>query len=72
MKFKCGDIVIRYTGGNKMTISNLTDLGWKCFWFVGSQLNERIFSENEIITIPEWKRILQAEERNEKLNQILK
>ena len=42
MKFKSGDIVIKTTGGNKMTIFEKIENGYKCFWFVDS-LNEEVF-----------------------------
>ena len=34
MKFNCGDVVIKTTGGNKMTISEKIEDGYKCLWFV--------------------------------------
>ena len=41
MKFKPGDMVIKNTGGNKMTISDKLSEGvYKCLWFVESKLNE--------------------------------
>jgi uncharacterized protein YodC (DUF2158 family) len=72
MKFKPGDIVIKTTGGNKMTISDkISDGLYKCLWFVESSCNESVFKEEEIVTIPEWKRLLKTEEREDKINQLL-
>ena len=71
MKFKTGDIVIKTTGGNKMTIFDSYDNFYKCIWFVDSKLNESEFREEEIVTLQEYKRILKTEEREDKINQIL-
>jgi uncharacterized protein YodC (DUF2158 family) len=72
MKFKPGDVVIKTTGGNKMTISDkISDGIYKCLWFVESSLNESVFKEEEIVSIPEWKRLLKTEEREDKINQLL-
>lgn len=72
MKFKPGDIVIKTTGGNKMTVfDKISDGVYKCLWFVESSCNESVFKEDEIVTIPEWKRLLKTEEREDKINQLL-
>jgi len=71
MKFKSGDIVIKTTGGNKMTIFDRLEEGYKCLWFVENSLNERVFKEDEIVTLNDYKRILKTEEREDKINQIL-
>lgn len=72
MKFKPGDIVIKTTGGNKMTIfDKISDGVYKCLWFVESSMNESVFKEEEIVTLPEWKRLLKTEEREDKINQLL-
>ena len=72
MKYKTGDIVIKTTGGNKMTISDKIEDGvYKCLWFVESSLNESVFKEEEIVTLNEYKRYLRVEERDDKLNQLL-
>ncbi len=85
MKFKVGDVVIKTTGGNKMTIaklitvpknSYLEDINphkflYECYWFIGSSLKQEIFFENDIVTIEEYKRYLKIEERDDKLNKIL-
>lgn len=72
MKFKPGDIVIKTTGGNKMTVfDKISDGVYKCLWFVESSCNESLFKEDEIVTIPEWKRLLKTEEREDKINQLL-
>lgn len=72
MKFKPGDIVIKTTGGNRMTISDRISEGvYKCLWFVESSLKESVFKEDEIVTLPEWRRLLKTEEREDKINQLL-
>lgn len=72
MKYKPGDIVIKTTGGNKMTIfDKISDGVYKCLWFVESSCNESVFKEDEIVTISEWKRLLKTEEREDKINQLL-
>ncbi len=71
MKYKSGDIVIKTTGGNKMTVFDKIEDGiYKCIWFVES-MNESIFKEEEIVTLQEYKRFLKTEEREDKINQIL-
>ncbi len=73
MKFKTGDIVIKTSGGNKMTIyDNLSDGLYKCLWFVDSKVKESIFKEEELVTINEWKKLLKTEEREDKINQLFK
>lgn len=76
MRFKSGDIVIKKTGGNKMTISQiyLNDeiTHYKCYWFVENKLFEELFQEEQLVTLDEYKNILKVEERDDKINQILK
>ena len=56
MKYKSGDIVIKTTGGNKMTIFDKIEDGiYKCIWFVESRMNESTFREEEIVTLQEYK-----------------
>jgi uncharacterized protein YodC (DUF2158 family) len=72
MKFKTGDLVIKTTGGNKMTISDRLSNGlYKCLWFVDTKLNESIFKEDDLVTLQEWKLLLKKEEREDKINQLL-
>lgn len=76
MKYKPGDVVIKTTGGNKMTITqeykNGLEYYYKCYWFVGSDLHEELFREDDIITLEDYKRYLKIEERDDKLNQLFK
>lgn len=73
MKYKTGDVVIKTTGGNKMTIFDKIEDGlYKCLWFVESSMNESVFKEEEIVTLNEYKRFLKREEREDKINQLLK
>lgn len=72
MKYKSGDVVIKTTGGNKMTVFDKIEDGvYKCLWFVESSLNESIFKEEEIVTLNEYKTIIKTEERDDKINQLL-
>jgi uncharacterized protein YodC (DUF2158 family) len=73
MKYKSGDVVIKTTGGNKMTIFDKIEDGvYKCLWFVESSMNESVFKEEEIVSLNEYKRFLKTEEREDKINQLLK
>lgn len=68
--YKSGDVVIKRTGGNKMTISTILDDGlYKCIWFVDSGLNQGIFNKNDIILLSEYHIV---ESRNYNINEILK
>lgn len=71
MVFKTGEIVIKKTGGNKMTIFDRIGDIYKCIWFVESKLNESEFHEDEIVTLHDYKKLLKTEERDDKINQIL-
>jgi uncharacterized protein YodC (DUF2158 family) len=70
MKFKAGEIVIKTTGGNKMTIFDKIGDHYKCLWFVESKMNESDFKEDEIVSLQEYKTLLKTEEREDKLNQL--
>lgn len=70
MRYKPGDMVIKNTGGNKMSVFGRISEGvYKCIWCVGSKVNESIFKEDEIMLIDEYRLV---EERQYKINQILK
>jgi uncharacterized protein YodC (DUF2158 family) len=72
MKYKSGDVVIKTTGGNKMTIFDRVDNGvYKCLWFVESKMSESFFKEEEIVTLEEYKNYLKIEERDDKLGKLL-
>lgn len=71
MKYKSGDVVIKTTGGNKMTIFDKVNDSYKCLWFVENTINESIFKEEEIVSLEEYKKYLKIEERDDKLNQLL-
>ena len=69
MKYKSGDMVIKTTGGNKMSVfDKIGDGLYKCIWCVGNKVNESIFREDEIIPISEYKLV---EEREDKINRLL-
>lgn len=67
---KPGDIVIKTTGGNKMTIHSIENNLFKCFWFVESKLNEAYFKNEDIVTLEDYKRFLKIEERDDKLRKL--
>jgi uncharacterized protein YodC (DUF2158 family) len=67
---KPGDIVIKTTGGNKMTINSIENNLFKCFWFVESKLNEGYFTAEDIVTLEDYKRFLKIEERDDKLRKL--
>lgn len=72
MKYKSGDVVIKTTGGNKMTIFDRVDNDvYKCLWFVESKMSESFFKEEEIVTLEEYKNYLKIEERDDKLGKLL-
>ena len=71
MKYKSGDVVIKTTGGNKMTIFDNANDSYKCLWFVESKMNESVFKEEEIVSLEEYKRYLRIEERDDKLSKLL-
>lgn len=75
MKFKPGDVVIKKTGGNKMTVDreykNDTEYHYKCYWFIENNLFEGVFIESDITTLDEYKRLLKIEERDDKIFKIL-
>ena len=71
MKYKPGDVVIKTTGGNKMTVFDKVNDSYKCLWFVESKMNESEFKEEEIVSLNEYKRFLKTEEREDKINQLL-
>ncbi len=71
MKFKTGEIVIKTTGGNKMTIFDKIGNVYRCIWFVESEMSEYEFNEEEIVSLSEYKRLIKTEERDDKINQIL-
>lgn len=70
MKYKTGDLVIKTTGGNKMSVfSKISEGIYKCIWCIDDKVREDVFNEDEIITLNEYKTL---EERELKINQILK
>lgn len=71
MKFKTGDVVIKKTGGNKMTICNFIDGKYSCFWFVGKHSHQGCFESNELVNLEEYKRILVMEERKDKIKNLM-
>ena len=72
MEFKLGQIVIKKTGGNKMTINSYeSENKYGCLWFDDKKLYQDIFNENEITTIDSYRKTLKIEEREDKISTIL-
>lgn len=75
MKYKIGNLVIKITGGNKMTINNIVKNGgiiyYECFWFDDKKLYKKVFIESEIVLLSDYIYILKGEERSDKINSIL-
>jgi uncharacterized protein YodC (DUF2158 family) len=69
MKYKSGDLVIKTTGGNKMSVFSINDGFYKCIWCVGNKISESFFKEDEIIPIEEYRIV---ESRQYKIDEILK
>lgn len=70
MKFNPGDIVIKNTGGNRMTILGYSNNEVNCAW-VSDNYHEGFFHEDELISIKEYKCMMINEKRNDFINQIL-
>jgi uncharacterized protein YodC (DUF2158 family) len=72
MRFNLGDIVIKTTGGNRMTIYSQVDSNkYLCSWFVGNKFFSDTFLENELVTTAEYRKILIREERTDKIKSII-
>lgn len=71
MRFKPGDIVIKSTGGNKMTVFNSVNEKHECIW-VTDKVNQDTFSDDELLTMEEYKKSLKSDERDDKINQLFK
>ncbi len=74
MKYKEGLVVIKITGGNKMTIDTtyITDGNYYiCFWFDDEKLYKETFKESEIVSLSEYEKILKMEERNIKVRYLI-
>lgn len=72
MDFKLGQVVIKKTGGNKMTIDSYEPGNkYGCLWFDDKKLHHEIFNGDDIITIVEYKKYLKLEEREDKISTLL-
>jgi len=69
MRFKPGDIVIKSTGGNKMTVYSVNEK-CECIW-VTDKVNQDTFEENELLPLDEYKKSLKIEERDDKIGKLL-
>ena len=68
---KPGDVVIKTTGGNKMTIYSIENGIYTCFWFIDDKMIECNFKENEIVTLDDYtSKYLKIEERDDKLKKL--
>lgn len=73
MNYKLGDIVIKKTGGNKMTIDSVDQSSniYYCIWFDDKKLYQDSFNEQDITTIENYRKLLKIEERADKILTIL-
>lgn len=73
MNYKLGDIVIKKTGGNKMTIDSVDQSSniYYCIWFDDKKLYHDSFNEQDITTIENYRKLLKIEERADKILTIL-
>lgn len=71
MKFKSGDVVIKTSGGNKMIVHTSINESYECIWYTDN-FNLDNFSEDEIVSLDDYKNYLKIEERDDKLNKLLK
>lgn len=71
-RFKIGDIVIKKTGGDKMSIIEIDDSNYKCIWCDDKLVREQVFSEEDITSLNDYKNFLKIEEREDKINEIFK
>ncbi len=71
MIFKPGDLVIKYTGGNKMRILSCENNKIECGWFTESY-HESTFEEKELVYFNQFDKIMIFEKRDELISQILK
>jgi uncharacterized protein YodC (DUF2158 family) len=74
MKYKEGSVVMKMSGGNKMTVDAIyisDDIYYKCFWFDDKKLHNQIFKESQIVSLNEYRNILKIEERNSKIKDII-
>lgn len=71
MKFKVGDVVIKPSGGNKMTILNyINNFKVTCLWY-GESFNTKEFIEEELILFSDYPRYLLVEKRDDIISKIL-
>lgn len=71
MFFKPGDLVIKNTGGNKMTIISCDNNKIECGWFT-EKYHESTFEKNDLIPFSQYERVIKVEKRNDLIGQILK
>lgn len=71
MIFKSGDTVIKKTGGNIMKVIESTDLGICCGW-ISDSFYESIFSEDELVTLEDYKMIIKSIKRDHLISDILR
>jgi uncharacterized protein YodC (DUF2158 family) len=70
MRFTPGDLVIKQTGGNIMKVIQYLSDGVCCAW-ISDNYNEKVFNENELIYISEYKLLTKSLKREDLINEIL-
>lgn len=70
MIFKSGDKVIKKTGGNIMKVIESTEFGICCGW-ISDSFYESVFSEDELVSIEDYKMIVKSIKRDHLISDIL-
>ena len=67
---KVGEIVIKNTGGNKMTVISISDGVAECVWMTES-FNQSYFNLNDLVPISRYGTIFKDQYREEKIDKLL-
>jgi uncharacterized protein YodC (DUF2158 family) len=67
---KVGEIVIKNTGGNKMTVISISDGVAECVWMTES-FNQSYFNLNDLVPISQYGTIFKDQYREEKIDKLL-
>lgn len=65
-----GDLVIKQTGGNVMKVIQYINEGVCCGW-ISENYNEKVFDENELLHINEYKLLNKSLKREDFIKEIL-
>jgi uncharacterized protein YodC (DUF2158 family) len=67
---RVGDLVIKNTGGNKMTVISISNGMAECVWTTES-FNQGLFEIKNLVPISEYKSLFKNYYRQDKINKIL-